>query len=283
MKRFLLSLFTVIVGFTMNVPDAEARRLGGARSFGMQRDSGIFKKPTAPVTSPAAPGKTTTAPGTTPQKRSWLGPLAGLAAGLGIAALLSHLGLGEEFAGLVMLALLIAAGFALLRFIMARARAGADARLGYAGAGSGVHQRSVHGEPPPATAAAAGGPQDGGPAFDSAGFEREAKLNFIRLQAAFDAGNLEDIREFTTPEVFAEIAMQLRERGDQSQQTDVIELDAEVLDVSDQAGSHIVSVRFSGTLREDADAAPAAFSEIWHLRKPIDDNDGWRVAGIQQE
>lgn len=76
--------------------------------------------------------------------------------------------------------------------------------------------------------------------------------------------------------------MQLRERGEQPQQTDVIDLDAEVLDVSEQGGSYIVSVRFTGTLREERDAAPAAFSEIWHLSKPAVGNDGWRIAGIQQ-
>lgn len=148
MKRFLVALFTVFVSFAMNVPDAEARRFGGGRSFGMQRDSGIFKKPTAPTTSPATAGKTTTAAGQTPQKRSWLGPLAGLAAGLGIAALLSHLGLGEEFASIVMLALLVAAAFALFRFFRARAQgASGQGGLGYAGAGSGTSQRSLHGGP----------------------------------------------------------------------------------------------------------------------------------------
>ena len=285
MKRFLVALFTVFVSFAMNVPDAEARRFGGGRSFGMQRDSGIFKKPTAPTTSPATAGKTTTAAGQTPQKRSWLGPLAGLAAGLGIAALLSHLGLGEEFASIVMLALLVAAAFALFRFFRARAQgASGQGGLGYAGAGSGTSQRSLHGGPPPgsAPAAAARSVQEGHDDFDTAGFERQAKLNFIRLQAASDSGNVEDIREFTTPEVFAEIAMQLRERGEQPQQTDVIDLDAEVLDVSEQGGSYIVSVRFTGTLREERDAAPAAFSEIWHLSKPAVGNDGWRIAGIQQ-
>ncbi|MCB1893730.1 MAG: Tim44 domain-containing protein [Zoogloeaceae bacterium] len=285
MKRFLVALFTVFVSFAMNVPDAEARRFGGGRSFGMQRDSGIYKKPTAPTTSPATPGKTTGATGQTPQKRSWLGPLAGLAAGLGIAALLSHLGLGEEFASIVMLALLIAAAFAVFRFFRARAQGtGNPGGLGYAGAGAGNSQRSMHREPAPgsAPAAAARTAQEEHEGFDAAGFERQAKLNFIRLQAASDTGNVEDIREFTTPEVFAEIAMQLRERGDQAQQTDVIDLDAEVLDVSEQGGSYIVSVRFSGTLREEQDAAPATFSEIWHLSKPAVGSDGWRIAGIQQ-
>ncbi len=48
--------------------------------------------------------------------------------------------------------------------------------------------------------------------FDSAGFERNAKVNFIRLQAAIDAADLNDLREFTTPEMFAELQVELAER-----------------------------------------------------------------------
>ena len=39
---------------------------------------------------------------------------------------------------------------------------------------------------------------------------------------------------------------------------------------------------FSGQLREDANAAPEAFAETWHLVKPTDGSRGWNVAGIQQ-
>src|SRR5690606_11754437 len=79
--------------------------------------------------------------------------------------------------------------------------------------------------------------------FDRDGFARQAKLNFIRLQAANDTGNVDDLREFTTPEVFAELQMQLSERGGAEQRTDVVELNAEVLDVAEEDGRYIVSVR----------------------------------------
>ena len=118
--------------------------------------------------------------------------------------------------------------------------------------------------------------------FDSNAFERQAKLNFIRLQAASDAGNLEDIRNFTTPEVFAEISLQLGERSAGQHKTDVLELDADVVDVSELDGQHVVTVRFSGTLREDEGAAPSPFAELWHLIKPVGGAGGWRVAGLQQ-
>ncbi|MFB1029940.1 MAG: Tim44-like domain-containing protein, partial [Thauera sp.] len=118
--------------------------------------------------------------------------------------------------------------------------------------------------------------------FDTEGFARQAKLNFIRLQAANDAGNLDDLREFTTPEVFAELCMQLNERKGAEQRTDVVELNAEVIDVAEENDRYVVSVRFSGLLREQADAAPEAFDEIWHLSKPLAGSAGWLIAGIQQ-
>ena len=113
------------------------------------------------------------------------------------------------------------------------------------------------------------------------GFLRQAKLNFVRLQAANDRGDMDDIREFTAPELFAEIRMQFQERGGKVQETDVMQLDAELLEVVTEDKRHIASVHFSGQLRED-DAAPAAFAEIWHLAKPTDGSRGWNVAGIQQ-
>lgn len=73
------------------------------------------------------------------------------------------------------------------------------------------------------------------------------------MQAANDAKNIDDIREFTSPEMFAEIRMQMTERGDAAQQTDVVRLDAELLEVVTEGDRHIASVRFGGLIREEAD------------------------------
>ncbi len=118
--------------------------------------------------------------------------------------------------------------------------------------------------------------------FDTTGFLRQAKLNFVRLQAANDRGDMDDIKSFTGPEIFAEIQMQFEERGRIQQQTDVVELDADLLEVVTENNQHIASVRFHGQLTEENAAAPAAFNEIWHLTKPLDGSRGWLVAGIQQ-
>ena len=104
----------------------------------------------------------------------------------------------------------------------------------------------------------------------------------MRLQAANDQKNIEDIRNFTTPEMFAEIKLEIQERGDAPQQTDVVTLNAELLDVAEENKLYVASVRFHGAIRETEGAAPEAFDEVWHLAKPVDGSRGWAVAGIQQ-
>jgi predicted lipid-binding transport protein (Tim44 family) len=273
MKRILISLFAVFISFAFIMPDAEARRMGGSKSFGMQR--------TAPARQDATPTpqrqQQSTAPNTAPQKRSWMGPIAGLAAGLGLAALFSHLGMGAEMANFLMLAMLAMVAFMLFRLFMRR-NSPAPA-MQYAGMPQNTPAALDQ------TPATFGGSRAAGafpPGFDADAFAREAKLNFIRLQAAFDAGNLEDLRAFTTPEVFAEIRMQLAERGDTAQMTDVMTLDAEVLEAVDEGSRHVVSVRFAGLVREAADQDAIPLEEVWHLTKPASGQGGWVIAGIQQ-
>lgn len=289
MKNTLITAVAVAVTCTalgLASFDAEARRLGGGSSIGMQRTapapapSSVPAKPAAP-TQQAAP---TTAPAPTPApqpaSRSWLGPIAGLAAGIGLAALLSHFGMGEQVASFLMIALLVMAAIFVFRLLFRRSSP--QDGLQYAGAGDAGRVEPMHFETAKVdagnTAASTAIPAD----FDVDGFLRQAKLNFVRLQAANDRGDMDDLKTFTTPEVFAEVQMQYQERGRAAQQTDVVQLDAALLEVVTEGSQYIASVRFSGLLREDAHAAPAAFDEIWHLAKPVDGSFGWRVAGIQQ-
>lgn len=276
MQRILISLFAIFVSFGFAVQEAEAKRMGGSKSFGMQR-SAPAKQDAAPA--PQRQQQTTNAPSSAPQKRSWMGPIAGLAAGLGLAALFSHLGLGEEMASFLMLALLAMAAFMLFRFFMRRnAPQPAMQYAGMPGAGQQASAFDAQTTAPAAGSAVRSFP----PGFDADAFAREAKLNFIRLQAAFDAGNLDDLRAFTTPEVFAEIRMQLAERGDAAQLTDVTTLHADVLEAVDENSQHVVSVRFTGWVREAAGEDATTLDEVWHLTKPVQGQGGWVIAGIQQ-
>lgn len=282
MKQFLSVFVAVVVTFVacgLSVGEAEARRLGGGSSFGMQRS--ITPRPAPAPTRQAAPAPTSpTSPTAAPApKRSWLGPIAGLAAGLGIASLLSHFGLGEEFASFLMIALLAMAVVFVLKLLMRR-NAPSHVPMQYAG----VEGAAVSPAPAPAfgSSAAESVPPSLPQGFDGEAFLRIAKLNFVRMQAANDARNLDDMREFVSPEVFAEIKMQMDERGDVKQQTDVVMLNAELLEVVTEAGRHIASVRFNGMIRESEGSAATPFDEVWNLSKPVDGSKGWVVAGIQQ-
>jgi predicted lipid-binding transport protein (Tim44 family) len=132
--------------------------------------------------------------------------------------------------------------------------------------------------PAPAAVATAALPAD----FDRAGFERIAKMIFIRMQAANDNGDLGDLRSFTTPEMFATIRLELQERAGSAQTTDVVQIDADVIDVAEPADRQVVSVRFHGLIREERDGVATPFDEVWHLVKPHDDGASWAIAGIQQ-
>ena len=288
MKRLVIAAFAAVLGLGMMVSDAEAKRFGSGKPAGMQRQA--TPAPTAPAqagkpAAPAAAGAPAAAAKPAGMSR-FLGPLAGLAAGLGIAALLSHFGMGEGMANMLLILALVGIAFFAVRWLMRKRTP--ETGMQYAGAGPGnaapanLTPAQFEASGVSAGATAAGAVARNIPAdFDVDGFLRQAKLNFVRLQAANDRGDLDDVREFTAPELFAEIKMQYQERGSKAQETDVMQLNAELLEVVTEGNRHIASVHFSGQLRED-NAAPEAFAETWHLVKPVDGSRGWNVAGIQQ-
>ena len=276
MNRILALSLAALLAVALPVHDAEAKRLGGG---GIKRSVPTQTTPqTPPTQQPAAPQQsapakpaTAAAPAAAP-KRSWLGPIAGLAAGLGLAALASHLGFGAELANFMTLLLLGLLAFALIRILMRRFAAPKPQLAGANGASFQAAQPAASSTPAAtATASTAG--------FDTAGFEKLAKQVFIRLQAANDAGDQADLRRFTTPQMYASIQHDLLERGTRTQRTEVLQLEAQVVDVAAEDGQQIVSVRFWGLVRESSEQAAEDFDEIWHLVKS---GDGWLIAGIQQ-
>ena len=145
MKSLILALSVAVFAAGMAPSLSEAKRLGGGGSSGMQRSTPPRSTPDA---TPAKPAQATPAAAAAPAagaapKRSWMGPLAGLAAGLGIAALMSHLGLGAEFGNIIMMVLLGIVAFVAIRFLIARfGRSGARPAMAtpngmqFAGAGA---------------------------------------------------------------------------------------------------------------------------------------------------
>lgn len=333
MKR--LAVLALIMGFAFTVWSdfADAKRMGGSRSLGMQRSIPAQKAAPAPQQGAAAQQPAKPAAQPAPQAPAqpapqaggsrWLGPLAGLAAGIGLAALASHFGFGEQMANGLMIALLVVLGIVVFGWLIRRfmpspaaATAGGPRDLDMARSRMdtardtwqpvGTAEATSRSATPTAstTSAAHGGDAPGTafgdhasatedadaalpildlPAgFDADAFVRQAKVNFIRLQAANDDGNLDDLREFTTPEVYAELKLDIDARKGAAQKTEVIDLEAAIVDYAEEPNRWVVSVRYTGRLYEDAGVVASDLDEVWHLVKSREGKSGWMVAGIQQ-
>ncbi|MDP1559092.1 MAG: Tim44-like domain-containing protein [Nitrosomonas sp.] len=283
MKKIFTLLTIAVFSFGLTAFDAEAKRFGGGKSFGKQRQS--LNQQAAP--RPAQPPAATPAPA---GGSKWAGPLAGLAAG----GLLAALFMGGAFEGInmmdiLMLALLMGVIFFVIRMMRKPRTAESTRPMQFSGMNANTHD-SVNA--PPFTTTAGTTRAEGGASIPGANipadfkvepFIRNAKVSFIRLQAAHDAGNIDDIREYTTPEMLAEISMQIQEHGINQQKTEVLFIDANLLDVETTDDMAIASVRFNGQLRDAPDGEPETFDEIWHVQKDLKDPDSvWLLAGIQQ-
>ena len=149
MKKWLPAL---LVAFLMVLPpEADARRMGGGKSFG-QQSGNVSQRNAAPANNPGAPTQNANAaankpapaaPAAAAPKKPWGAMLGGLAAGLGLAWLANSLGLGEGFGQILMFALMAMAAFAIFKMVM-RARSGggrsapaAASPFAFQGAGAG--------------------------------------------------------------------------------------------------------------------------------------------------
>ena len=277
MRKLTVSLFVLVLGAGLLSDDAEAARLGGGRSLGAQRQITVPPKQATPPTQQQQPAA---APQPSGPGR-WFAPLAGLAAGLGLGWLFAQGGFGEVVGALLMALLAGAAVYALMRMVW-RPRTQVP-RAQYAGLGE-----ETVAAPPSRLSGGAGmklNDRDQSVSSIPAGFDverflNEAKRNFVRLQQANDRGDLALLREVTTGDLFD--ALKDDVASHQGSQTDVVMLNAALLELATESGLHWASVRFSGSIRDEASAPAGPFEEIWNLQKPADGSSGWLLAGIQQ-
>lgn len=320
MKIWSLVLVAVL---SLSGLDAQAgKRLGGGKSVGKQSTNVTQREatpaaPTAPgaATAAAAPKPAPAAPAAAP-KRPWGAMLGGLAAGLGLAWLASSLGMGEGFGQILMYALIAMAAFMAFRWFM-RGRSpspqAAHTPFALQGAGNAPlantqtyrpenvgndasarpwERNSMAFEAPKQASgsiigsALLGSQNWGVPAgFDSEGFLKAAKANFVSLQAAWDRSDIPALRSMMTDSMLLEIQSQLAERethtGGTVNMTDVVMVEAHLLGIEELPGEYMASVEFSGMIREDASVGPNPFREVWNMTKPKAGGNGWLVAGVQ--
>jgi predicted lipid-binding transport protein (Tim44 family) len=282
MKRFLMLLTIALTCLSLFAVTAEARRFGGGGSIGKQRTMAPQQAPSTPTAAPTPAGGAI--PAAAPAGNKWLGPLAGLAIGAGLGAMFAGGGMGGAMGGILMA---ILAGVAVMFLISLFRRNQQAMQYSRAGAPYTEHQPlrlpEYGGSAAPATASVVSSGASSIPAdFPVETFLRSAKTSFIRLQAANDRKDLNDIREYTTPEMFAEISMQMSERDNTPQKTDVISINGDLLSVANEGDFAIASVRFTGQLSEN-NGTPESIDEVWHVQKNLrDEKSVWLLAGIQQ-
>ena len=299
--RKLMIVIAALAGMSLIAVDADARRMGGGKSIGKQREALNPNQAKSAPAQKAAPAQQQTAP---PAQQAsgmskWLGPLAGLAIGAALASLFFNNGLGGALMGILLMLAIVAGAVMLFRYFRG-ARPGQEP-LRYAGPQPHGGTEPVLRNPTPAPVIPLGGGAAPAPhsvaasvqsaasapaseiaGFDAEQFLRHARANFMSLQAAHDRKDLTAIREFLTPTLYRDIEADVRASGDAPEKTEIVTLNAEVADVTTEGDLYVVSVRFSGLIREEAGADAQPFSEIWHLEKPTNGRSGWLVSGIQQ-
>lgn len=260
---------------------ADAKRFGRGGSFGSKPSySSGYSKPTT-QTRDATGMKQQAAP----TAGSRFGGLGGMFGGMLMGGLIGSMLFGGGFAGPGMLDIMLLGlgGFLLFRFIRSRRAATANsAPYGYSATGD-PQAHATHGgwsqrleprqERPPVM------PRG----LDEQEFLTGAKALYSRLQGSWDRRDIDDIRQFTSPEVHEEITRQAAQDPEHGR-TEILMLDARVLEARSEGSETVISVLFDAMLREDDPAAPAEqIREVWHIRRDESaSSPQWTLEGIQQ-
>lgn len=268
MRNLFVMLLVGLLGFGLAVDHAEAKRLGGGKSFGSYSRSAN--------TTNAAPNRTATA--TPPRQPSkglsrFAGPFAGLLAG----GLLASLFFGGAFDELRLVDILLIAGAAWLAFrLFRKRRQPAPAGIPQGHARQEV-PRNDHSQAFTSSGLAGGSAV---PAwFDKERFLSGAKEHFMTLQRAWDNNDFSSIQEYVTPELY-NLLREERANQPANNRTEIVRLFAELGNVQELDRQAEATVLFHGIM--DENGAQNEFNETWHLVRDLRDGAPWYVQGIEQ-
>jgi hypothetical protein len=118
-------------------------------------------------------------------------------------------------------------------------------------------------------------------ALDGSEVLEAARARFLGLQAAWDAGDVQALGRFTTPDMLQELLPILTSRSGGASRTDVVTLHAELLDVEELGAAWLACVEFSGLIRESTERGAVPFRELWMLAAAKDGALSWRLARQQ--
>ncbi|RKR04550.1 putative lipid-binding transport protein (Tim44 family) [Kushneria sinocarnis] len=277
MRNLLITLMIGLMSFGLAVEHAEAKRFGGAKSFGSySRSSNSTSQAGNRATTPP---RQATNPARSNMPR-FLGPLAGVLAGGLIASLL----FGGAFDGIRFMDILLIALVAFIAFRFLRRRTASPQTQGGAfGAPHQAQHREMH------TEAGSSQRQENGSAplsatatpewFDREQFLGGAKEHFMTLQRAWDNNDLEKVQEYVTPELY-NLLRQERAEQPANNRTDIVRLFAELGDVREFGQQAEATVIFHGLLNENGEETE--FNETWHLTRQLKSGAPWYIQGIEQ-
>jgi len=304
----LTSLLIAMALMLGSVHEAHAKRLGGGSSFGSKPSySQPYQHSTTPnsINQPSrSPSQQQAASQNQTARQSWAnrGGLMGMLGGLALGGLLGSLFFGGAFENFNFMDILIFAGIAFLLYRLFAARSARQNQPAANAYGRGTHpetgsQTAYRNTEQPSSNpigfntdvlfnkdknamsqnAAGVIPAN----FDSAAFLAGSERAFRHLQAAWDNRDLASIRGLTTDKVFAEIQDQLR-ANNSANKTEVLKLNAELLEVREVGSEQEATVLFHSLIRED-DGQEQPVREVWHFIKPINSQQAkWYLDGIQQ-
>ncbi|OYV40316.1 MAG: transport protein [Thiomonas sp. 20-64-5] len=286
--------FGLMLTLALSAMDAHAKRMGGGKSVGRQNNA-VTQREAAPPQQGAPAATRQQAAATPPAKQPsrWGGILGGLAAGLGLAALFHALGFGGALASFLgsalMIGLLAIAAFWIFSLIRRKSASKTPAPMQYAGGPSQGYSQAPLGvethmpqQWSPITTSQTGGTSRIPADFDRESFLSSAKQHYTRLQQAWDAADLNSLKTFTTGEMFEALSAELQQRGMAPNKTEIVTLEASLLDLEETPTEYVASVEFSGLVREETWGGASPVREVWNLVKPRNGSSGWQLAGIQQ-
>ncbi|MEN8259296.1 MAG: Tim44-like domain-containing protein [Pseudomonadota bacterium] len=317
MKRPVAFILTLFLGLSLSlapIGETEAARLGGGKSFGGKPSYGNkyrrpFSRPTKPTAQQRQASAQNQAARAAMAKR---GGLMGMLGGLALGGLLGALLFGGAFEGLSFIDFLVFGLIAFMLFKMFGARKAAGTRHAYGAARNAYGDREPgfsdrretfeersetarfdtdilfkKGNRPAEDSDATFETKDFNnpviPAgFDEAAFLGGAKSAYRQLQAAWDNGDLAELRGLTTDKVFGELQGQLHAR-DGDNRTELLKVDAQLLEVREVGSEIEAAVLFDVIMREDAGQRADQVREIWHFVRPLNSHQPtWYLDGIQQ-
>ena len=306
MNKYISIVATLVIGLALtlgDISDADAKRFGGGSSFGGRSSySAPYKRSAIPPTRSASQQQASAQNQAARQGMANRGGLMGMLGGLALGGLLGSLFFGGAFENFNFMDILVFGGIAWLLYKLFAAKAGTAQRPAYNRTADNYEESQPLQSNPAGfntdilfnkdkkQSTSQNFQQDADfndtfaipEGFDQQAFLSGAKIAYTTLQKAWDDRDLAEIRGLTTDKVFAEIQDQLKASATENH-TDILKLDAELLEVREIGSELEAVVLFDVIMREDVNAQAEQVREVWHFIKPKNSiQPKWLLDGIQQ-